>query len=455
MATKHKDLTDDNELHNPKGFESATANQGLIKNDIGDLEWVDVSELGGSEGPPGSLQSISVADIDDPATELNAANLATYGRFIYTVEAATSQNDIITFYRYDSSNTEVENSPYILDTLDGGNTRWVAVGGKYSTTTSLYLDGSRTISSAEITKLAGVESNATADQTGAEIKSAYEAEADTNAYTDSEKTQVANTETSSQLDTRDTNNRNRSNHTGTQTASTISDFDTEVSNNTDVAANTAKVSNATHTGDVTGSTALTVSSTAISGKTLKSSPSGTEEVLINDAGTLKKTTAQDIADLGSAGTYLDRSFAEEDRFFVNSTNDFTTESSAIAIDFVKTPNATGNYLITISYGWSVDTGTFDIDCEMLVDDGGAGTATTVRRKHLQEPQDAAGADPDDGAGSGINGSSGTDQRHTAILQYMHSATASTDFNVILRHRATDAGIESTIKWSLITVERFN
>lgn len=85
----------------------------------------------------------------------------------------------------------------------------------------------------------------------------------------------------------------RANHTGTQTASTISDFDTEVANNTAVAANTAKnsypsadatkvgfisvtqavdldtmesnittnnakVSNATHTGDVTGSTALTI-----------------------------------------------------------------------------------------------------------------------------------------------------------------------------------------------------
>jgi len=50
----------------------------------------------------------------------------------------------------------------------------------------------------------------------------------------------------------------RANHTGTQTASTISDFDTEVANNTAVAANTAKVTNATHTGDVTGATALTI-----------------------------------------------------------------------------------------------------------------------------------------------------------------------------------------------------
>jgi hypothetical protein len=55
----------------------------------------------------------------------------------------------------------------------------------------------------------------------------------------------------------------RANHTGTQTASTISDFDTEVANNTAVAANTAKVTNATHTGDVTGATALTIANAAV------------------------------------------------------------------------------------------------------------------------------------------------------------------------------------------------
>lgn len=96
--------------------------------------------------------------------------------------------------------------------------------------------------------------------------------------------------------------RDRSNHTGTQTASTISDFDTEVSNNNTVVANTNKETNATHTGEVTGSGVLTVDSTAISNKTLNSSLAGTEEVLINNSGTLQKTTTQDIADLGGGGS---------------------------------------------------------------------------------------------------------------------------------------------------------
>lgn len=50
---------------------------------------------------------------------------------------------------------------------------------------------------------------------------------------------IANFETTTQLNARDTANRDRTNHTWTQTASTISDFDTEVSNNTDVSANTS------------------------------------------------------------------------------------------------------------------------------------------------------------------------------------------------------------------------
>jgi len=43
---------------------------------------------------------------------------------------------------------------------------------------------------AEQTKLTGIEAGATADMTGAEIKAAYEAEADTNAYTDAAKAKV-------------------------------------------------------------------------------------------------------------------------------------------------------------------------------------------------------------------------------------------------------------------------
>lgn len=57
------------------------------------------------------------------------------------------------------------------------------------------------ISAAERTKLSGIETGATADQTGAEIKAAYEGESNTNAFTDAEKTKLAGLEGSKFLGT--------------------------------------------------------------------------------------------------------------------------------------------------------------------------------------------------------------------------------------------------------------
>ena len=50
------------------------------------------------------------------------------------------------------------------------------------------------------TKLDGIETSATADQTGAQIKTAYEAESDTNAFTDAEKTKLSGIEASATAD---------------------------------------------------------------------------------------------------------------------------------------------------------------------------------------------------------------------------------------------------------------
>ena len=125
------------------------------------------------------------------------------------------------------------------------------------------------------TKLDGVESGATADQTGAEIKSLYESEP--NAFTDADHTKLDGIEASATANDTDANLKSRANHTGTQAASTISDFDTEVANNSAVTANTAKVTNATHTGDATGSGALTV--VALQGRAIQSSAPSDGQVL--------------------------------------------------------------------------------------------------------------------------------------------------------------------------------
>lgn len=76
----------------------------------------------------------------------------------------------------------------------------------------------------------------------------------------------------------------------------------------DIATNTAKVSNATHTGDVTGSTTLTIDPTALTGKTAVTAV-GADYVLISDtsdSGNLKKALISDFASAGgdmAAATY--------------------------------------------------------------------------------------------------------------------------------------------------------
>lgn len=71
----------------------------------------------------------------------------------------------------------------------------------------------------------------------------------------------------------------------------------------EIVANTAKVSNATHTGDVTGATTLTIDPTAISGKTLVT-PVSTDMLLLWDAtdSALKKVDASNF--LAGAATTL-------------------------------------------------------------------------------------------------------------------------------------------------------
>jgi hypothetical protein len=74
------------------------------------------------------------------------------------------------------------------------------------------------------------------------------------------------------------------------TASQVSDFQTSVTNNAAVLLNTAKVTNATHTGDATGATALTV--VRINGTSLAGLATGI----------LKNTTSTGIPSIAVAGT---------------------------------------------------------------------------------------------------------------------------------------------------------
>lgn len=94
--------------------------------------------------------------------------------------------------------------------------------------------------------------------------------------------------------------RDRATHTGSQPAATISDFAAAVAATPAVTANIAKVTNATHTGDVTGTVALTIAPAAITGKAAVT-PDGADYVLISDSsdgGALKKAL---VSGLGGGG----------------------------------------------------------------------------------------------------------------------------------------------------------
>ncbi len=88
----------------------------------------------------------------------------------------------------------------------------------------------------------------------------------------------------------------------THTSSEITDFEASVSANTDVANNTAKVTNATHTGEVTGDTVLTISPDAIGNKPIGSFD-GAKEVLIRNpaSGNLERIQLSEISNDAQGG----------------------------------------------------------------------------------------------------------------------------------------------------------
>ena len=89
----------------------------------------------------------------------------------------------------------------------------------------------------------------------------------------------------------------RANHTGTQLAATIGDFASAVAATAAVAANTAKVTNATHTGDVTGATALTIANDAVTYAKMQNA--GANTVLARAA-----ATAGDVGEVALGASQL-------------------------------------------------------------------------------------------------------------------------------------------------------
>lgn len=151
----------------------------------------------------------------------------------------------------------------------------------------------------------------------------------------------------------DANLKNRANHTGTQTATTISDFDTAVSSNTAVAANTIKVSNATHTGDVTGDTVLTIADNAVTAAKI----SDTDSVFsVNDS--------TNVVGVGGDINISKASTSTEENIKI--TNNHASAPGECRLQFLA-PNASTNVTQGI-YGFQPNPG----QLSMTVSDGSGG-----------------------------------------------------------------------------------
>ncbi len=154
---------------------------------------------------------------------------------------------------------------------------------------------------------------------------------------------------------------------------TNTDFDNRLATKTtdDLSEGSTNKYNATHTGEVTGSGALTLNPTAISNKVAKTPLAGTEEVLINDAGTLKKTTAQDIADLGggTGGSLQDSIIVASSTSYNSSIADYVCNGTN---DHVEINNAISSAVAAGKARVLLLNGTYDIGGSIVIDDAASG-----------------------------------------------------------------------------------
>jgi hypothetical protein len=236
---------------------------------------------------------------------------------------------------------------------------------------------------------------------------------------------------------------------------------------TDVAANTAKVTNATHTGDVTGSGTLTVDPTAISGKTLVTAV-GADHVLILDAtdGVLKKSLISDFASAGgdmAAATYDPATIAEQ---LVGLTATQTLTNKTLTAPVVNSPTgidaddiddaATVNKFATAAQIAKVDflTVTQAVDLDTMESDITANTAKVTNATHTGDVTGATALtiDPTAISGKTLVTADGTD--HVMVLDATDGALKKvlvSDFGNSDAGRFLDSFVNADLTTGVLTV----
>lgn len=142
----------------------------------------------------------SIANVNTVAGNLTSVNAFGETYRIGASDPTTSLNEGDLFYNSTSNSLKVyDGSAWVAGVTVGSGFLPLTGGGLTGAlTTSSTIDG-RDVAT-DGTKLDGIEANATADQTGAEIKSAYEGESNTNAFTDALQTKLNGIETSATAD---------------------------------------------------------------------------------------------------------------------------------------------------------------------------------------------------------------------------------------------------------------
>ena len=182
----------------------------------------------------------------------------------------------------------------------------------------------------------------------------------TASFTSAQETKLSGIATGATANSSDATLLDRANHTGTQTASTISDFSTATAATAAVTANTAKVTNQNHTGDATGSTALTIANDAVTYAKMQN-VSATDKILgrstagAGDVEEIACTSAGraliDDADASAQRTTLGLgTLATQSGTFSGTSSGTNTGDQTITLTGDTTGTGTGSFATTIASG---------------------------------------------------------------------------------------------------------
>ena len=143
------------------------------------------------------LVGASITDVNTVASNLSGITAFADVYASGPTDPTTNLNEGDLFFNTTSDTLKVYTGSAWESGVTAGSGFLPLAGGQL--TGNLTFSATQTVDGRDVsvdgTKLDGIEAGATADQTGAEIKSAYEAEADTNAFTDAEKTKLTGIET--------------------------------------------------------------------------------------------------------------------------------------------------------------------------------------------------------------------------------------------------------------------